>query len=116
MSKYGIENLEEGSILIGNLEKAGWVVLKAWYNIVPYGQLENTIYNLNNDSGKSKQNWFAIDGKHLQIFYKQSENIHDIRFIDGDISQIHELLKIDCNMINLHLETNYNFDRNNKYK
>ena len=27
MSKYGIENLEEGSILMGNLGKVGWVVL-----------------------------------------------------------------------------------------
>ena len=27
MSKYWIENLEEGSILMGNLEKVGWVVL-----------------------------------------------------------------------------------------
>ena len=113
---YGIENLEEGSILMGNLEKVGWVVLKSGYNICPFSHLENAVYHLNNDSVKFKHNWFAIDGKHLQIFYKQSENIHDIRFIDGDISQIHELLKIDCNMINLHLETNYNFDINNKYK
>ena len=116
MSKYGIENLEKGSILMGNLEKVGWVVLKSGYNIVPYGQLENAMYNLNNDSAKSKQNWFAIDGKHLQMFYKQTENIHDSRFIDNDISQIHELLKIDCDTINLHLEKNYNFDINNKYK
>ena len=50
------------------------------------------------------------------MFYKQSENIYDSRFIDGDISQNHKLLKIDCNMINLHLETNYNFDINNTYK
>ena len=50
------------------------------------------------------------------MFYKQSENIHDSRFIDGNISEIHALLKSDCNIINLHLETKYNFDRNNKYK
>ena len=62
------------------------------------------MYDLNNDSAKFKQNWFAIDGKHLQMFYKLSENIHDSRFIDNDISQIHELLKIDCDTINLHLE------------
>ena len=39
MSKYGIENLEKGSILMGNLEKVGWVVLKSGYNIVPFGHL-----------------------------------------------------------------------------
>ena len=50
------------------------------------------------------------------MFYNQSENICDSRFIDGNISEIHALLKSDCNITNLHLETNYNFDRNNKYK
>ena len=74
------------------------------------------MYYLNNDSVKFKNNWFAIDGKHRHMFYKQLENIHDTRFNDGDISQIHALLKSDCIIINLHLETNYNFDRNNKYK
>ena len=49
------------------------------------------------------------------MFYKQSENIHDSKFIDGNISEIHALLNSDCNIINLYLETNYNFDRNNKY-
>ena len=68
--------------------------------------LEYAMYHLNNDSVKFKNDWFAIDGKHWQMFYKQSENIHDTRFIDGDggISQIHELLKSDCNIINLHLK------------
>ena len=115
MSQSGIETLGEGSILMGNLEKVGWVDLNSRYNITPYGELENVLYHLNNDSVKFKNNWFAIDGKHRQMLYKQSENIQDSRFIDGNIFQIHELLKIDCNIINLHLEINYNFDRNNKY-
>ena len=59
--------------------------------------------HLNNESVKFKNNWFAIDGKHLQIIYKQSENIHDTECIDGDIFQIHVLLKSDCNIINLYL-------------
>ena len=42
ISKYEIENLEKSSILMNNLEKVGWVLLKSGYNIVPYGQLENT--------------------------------------------------------------------------
>ena len=48
--------------------------------------------------------------------HKQSENIHDSRFIGGNISEIHALLKSYCNIIKLHLETNYNFDSDNKYK
>ena len=112
MSPSVIETLGEGSILMGNLEKVGWVVLKSRYSICPYGLLENAMYHLNNDSVKFKNNWSAIEGKHRHIFYKQSENIQGTRFIDGDISQIHVLLKNDCNIINLHLETNCNVDRN----
>ena len=64
MSPYGIENLGEGTILMGNLEKVGWVVLKSGYSIRPYGLLGNAMYHLNNDSVKFKNDWFAIDGKH----------------------------------------------------
>ena len=58
--KYGmnpseIENLGEGTILMGNLEKVGWVVLKSGYSISPYGLLDNTMYHLNNDSISLKQ-------------------------------------------------------------
>ena len=118
MNPSGINNLGEGTILMGNLEKVGWVVLKSGYSISPYGRLDNAMYHLNNDSVKFKNNWFGIDGKHRHMFCKQLENFHDTRFIDGngDISKIHELLKSDTNIINIHLETNCNFDRNNKYK
>ena len=34
----------------------------------------------------------------------QLENDHDSRFIDKDISEIHELSQSDCNIINIHLE------------
>ena len=46
----------------------------------------------------------------------QLENDHDLRFIDKDISEIHELLQGDCNIINFHLEKYYKFDSDNKYK
>ena len=64
MSPSRIETLEKGTILMGNLEKVGWVVLKSGYSIRPYGLLENAMYHLNNDSVKFKNDWFAIDGKH----------------------------------------------------
>ena len=41
MSPSRIEILEEGTVLMGNLEKFGWVVLKSGYNITPYCDLEN---------------------------------------------------------------------------
>ena len=52
MSPYVSETLGEGSILMGNLEKVEWVVLKSGYSLSPYGLLENALYHLNNDSVK----------------------------------------------------------------
>ena len=70
MSLSGIETLGEDTILIGDLEKVGWVVLKSGYSTIPYGELENKLYHLNNNSAKFKKNWFVIEGKHRQMFYK----------------------------------------------
>ena len=50
------------------------------------------------------------------MFYTQSENDHNSRFVDRNISEIHELLQSDCNIINVHLEKYYNFDSDKKYK
>ena len=52
MNPSEIKTLGEGAILMGNLEKIGWVVLKSGYSITPYGELENELYHLNNDSSK----------------------------------------------------------------
>ena len=38
------------------------------------------------------------------MFYKESENDHDSRFIDKEIFEIHELLQSDYNIINFQLE------------
>ena len=37
------------------------------------------------------------------MYYKQNQNIDESRFIDGDITKIHDLLKSDYNIINEHL-------------
>ena len=37
------------------------------------------------------------------MYYKENENIDESRFIGGDIKDIHDLLKSDCNIINKHL-------------
>ena len=34
------------------------------------------------------------------MYYKENENIDESRFIGGDIKDIHDLLKSDCNIIN----------------
>ena len=52
MSPSIIETLGEGSILMGNLEKVGQVVLKSGFSISPYCDLENALYHLYNDSVK----------------------------------------------------------------
>ena len=104
MSPSRIETLGEGTVLMGNLKKIGWVVLKSEYNITPYCDLENELYHLNNESVKYKNKSFTIDGKQRRIFYKQSDNVHDSKSIDKDLSEIHELLQSDCNIINFHLE------------
>ena len=38
--------------MLGDLEKVGWVVLKSSFNINPYCDLENALFELNNDNSK----------------------------------------------------------------
>ena len=50
------------------------------------------------------------------MYYKQNENIDENMFIDGDIKDIHDLLKSDCNIINEYLIQYYAFNAAKKYK
>ena len=50
------------------------------------------------------------------MYYKQNENIDENRFIDGDIKEIHDLLKNECNIINEHLIHYYVFNVNKYIK
>ena len=49
------------------------------------------------------------------MYYKQNENIDENRFIDGDIKEIHDLLKNECNIINEHLIQYYAFNVKKEY-
>ena len=49
------------------------------------------------------------------MFYKQKEIIYESRFITGDISETHELLKNDCKIINEFLSHYYAIWKNYKY-
>ena len=84
MSLSGIETLGEGTILMGNLEKVGWVRSKSGYSITPYGELENELYHLNNDSAKFKKKLFAIEG----IYRKKITNNQRIFMIQGSLTVI----------------------------
>ena len=72
--------------------------------------MENDLYDLNNTHSTKKTNWYSIDGKERQMFYKQKNNINESRFITGNISETHELLKSDCEIINEFLFHYYDFD------
>ena len=90
--------------------------MKSRFNINPYCDLEKSLYDLNNDNSKKKTHWFSIDEKERQIFYKQKEHIDESRFVDGDIAEIHDLLKSDCRIINSFLIHYYAFDSEKIYK
>ena len=53
--QYDIDNLEMGSVLLGDLEKVGWVVLKCAYEIINGSDTQRHFYNLNNEK-ISKEN------------------------------------------------------------
>ena len=61
ISKYEIESLKEGTILMGDLQKVGWVVLKSGFIIKPRSPLEDAWYDLNVDAPSDKSHWFGID-------------------------------------------------------
>ena len=52
MCNSDIEYLNKDTFLLGNLEKVGWVILKSSFNINPYCDLENALFELNNDNSK----------------------------------------------------------------
>ena len=103
LNKSGIESLIAGTVMLGGLEKVGWIVLKSRCNIQPFCGLENTLYDLNNQYPKQKNKWFSIDGEERKVYYNQNKNNDESRFIDGNIKEIHDLLKSDRNVIEEHL-------------
>ena len=94
MSKHDIESLKEGTVLMGDLQKVGWVVLKSGFIIKPRSLLEDALYDLNVDVPNDKLHWFGIDKNKRQMYYKQSLNFHDTRFLrNTSIVEFHDLLK-----------------------
>ena len=54
LNKSGIESLIAGTGMLGDLEKVSWVVLKSGYNMQPFCDLDNALYDLNNMYPKQK--------------------------------------------------------------
>ena len=91
-SKHVIESLKEGTVLMGDLQKVGWVVLKSGFIIKPRSLLEDALYDLNVDVPNDKLHWFGINNCKRQMYYKQSFNFHDTRFLENtSIEEIHDL-------------------------
>ena len=94
MSKHEIESLKEGTILMGDLQKVGWVVLKSGFIIKPRSHLEDALYDFNVDIPSDKSHWFRIDKNKRQMYYKQSVKIHDTRVLGKTpIVELHDLFK-----------------------
>ena len=103
--------------MTGDLQKVGCVVLKSGFVIKPRSPLKDALYDLNVDVPSDKSHWFEIDKNKRQMYYKQSFNNHDTRFLrKTPIVELHDLLKIYCQVINDHLIEYYNFDDINFYK
>ena len=75
MCNYEIESFNKYTVMLSDLEKVGWVVLKTGYNINPYCDFENALYDLNNEHSNKKAHWFSIDGKENNFFTSKKNTL-----------------------------------------
>ena len=61
--------------MLGDLEKVGFVILQSGYYITPNCDLENSLYYLNNDHYTKNTDWYSVDGKDRQNFYKENKTL-----------------------------------------
>ena len=86
--------MKEGTILIGDLQKVSWVVLKSGFIIKARSLLEDSLYDLNVDVPPDKSHWFGINKNKRQMYYKQSLKNHDTRFLGNtSIVELHGFIK-----------------------
>ena len=77
-----IDNLPMGKVLLGGLEKIGWVVLKFDYAITPNSKDQNYFYHLNNQKHPPKsQLWNKIHGTNRQKLYGINNHLHEENFV-----------------------------------
>ena len=69
-SQCDIDNLNMGSVLLGDLEKIGWVVLKCDYEITNGEEQQDYFYHMNNKSFPKKMKyWNKINGTNREMLY-----------------------------------------------
>ena len=119
-SQYDIVNLNMGSVLLGDLEKVGWVVLKCPYEIANESEQQEYFYYINNNTfSKEMKYWNKINGTNRERLYGLENHNHGSRFCDVEDlnAQVPNIFQSNCYVINHHLHVSYNFDINeNKYK
>ena len=111
-----------GKLLLGDLEKVGWVVLKCDYVITTNSTEQNYFYYLNTNKDWNKDHlWHKLHGINRQILYEIKDGLHEQRFVSLIDTQngILGIFQSNCDVINHHLNQNYNYNFNiysNEYK
>ena len=109
-----------GTILLGDLEKVGWVVLKCAYEIINGSDTQQHFYHLNNNKfPKNKNYWNKINGTNREMLYDMRFHTHEQRLCEPcDLNtNLPDIFQSDCDVINHHLHVYYNCDiLENKYK
>ena len=109
-SQCKIDNLNTDNILLGDLEKVGWVVLKCDYNITNGGVQQDYFYQMNNNIRlKKKKYWNKINGTNREMLYGIENHDHDSRFYEVEDFNAHvdDIFQSDCDAINHHLQLCY---------
>ena len=110
-----------GTVLLGDLAKSGWVVLKCVYEIKNGSEQQDYFYHLNNYNFPKKFNfWNKINESNREMLYGIENYNHEQKFSeDGDIeTKIPDIFQSDCDVISHHLYFCDNFDiveNKNKY-
>ena len=102
-----------GEILLGDLEKVGYVVLECDYVIISYSNVQDYYNLLNNHKHLDTHHfWNKIHVTNRQRLYGVSNHLHENRFIsDADNTNgILNIFQSDCDVINHHLSQKYNFN------
>ena len=108
-----IDNLSMSTVLLGDLERVDWVVLKCDYVITTDSKNPKYVYHLNNHNFKLRQyRWNKIHNTNCQMFYNINNNKHEEIFVeDLDIrNNINIIFQSDCDVTNHHRNQQYNFD------
>ena len=95
-----------GNVVLDDLEKVGWVVLKYDYTITPNSKEQKYFYHLNNHKYLPKSHLLnKIHGSDRQILYEINNYLYEKRFITEMNIQnnIESIFQSDFDVINHHL-------------